>query len=55
VVYEPVEVFRASRSALAHDPRAMRQQLVRDYYPEGEVKEFADAYREARSRSRHAG
>jgi hypothetical protein len=33
----------------------MRQQLVRDYYPEGEVKEFADAYREARSRSRHAG
>ncbi len=46
---------RAQRAALAHDPRAMRQQLVRDYYPGGEVKDFAEAYREARSRSRHAG
>ncbi len=46
---------RARRSALAHDPRAMRQQLVRDYYPHGEMQDFAQAYREARSRGRHAG
>jgi len=43
------------RGALAADPRSLRQQLVRDYYPNGEVKDFADAYREARSRNRHAG
>ena len=55
LLLESVRPPRSRRSALAHDPRAMRQQLVRDYYPEGEVKEFADAYREARSRSRHAG
>ena len=34
----------------------MRQQLVKDYYPEGgEVKDFAEAYRKARNRNRHAG
>jgi diguanylate cyclase (GGDEF)-like protein len=45
---------RSQRSALASDPRAMRQQLVRDYYPDGEANDFAEAYREARSRNRHA-
>lgn len=37
------------------DPRGLREQLVRDFYPNGEVKDFADAYREARNRNRHAG
>jgi diguanylate cyclase (GGDEF)-like protein len=43
------------RTAIASDPRAMRQHLVKDYYPDGEIKDFADAYREARNRNRHAG
>ncbi|WBL35096.1 diguanylate cyclase [Tepidiforma flava] len=55
LILQAVRPPRAQRSALAHDPRAMRQQLVRDYYPDGDVKDFAEAYREARSRSRHAG
>jgi hypothetical protein len=45
----------ASRSAAAADPRGLRQQLVKDYYPGGEMKDFAEAYREARNRNRHAG
>ena len=43
------------RTALAADARGLRQQLVKDYYPGGEMKDFADAYKEARSRNRHAG
>lgn len=46
---------RARRGALAADPRDLRQQLVRDYYPGGELQDFAEAYREARTRNRHAG
>lgn len=41
--------------AHASDPSGLREQLVRDYYPGGEIKDFAEAYREARSRNRHAG
>jgi diguanylate cyclase (GGDEF)-like protein len=43
------------RAALAADTRSLRQQLVKDYYPGGEMKDFAEAYREARNRNRHAG
>lgn len=43
------------RSGLAADPRGLRQELVKDYYPGGEIKDFAEAYREARNRNRHAG
>lgn len=39
----------------ATDPRVLREQLVKDYYPEGEMKDFAEAYKEARTRNRHAG
>lgn len=46
---------RMRRGALAGDPRGLRQHLVRDYYPGGEMQDFADAYREARTRNRHAG
>ena len=55
VVTERPRITPGQRTALASDPRAMRQQLVKDYYPEGEVKDFAEAYREARNRNRHAG
>ena len=41
--------------SMAADPRGLRQQLVKDYYPGGEMKDFAEAYREARNRNRHAG
>ncbi|MCC6268168.1 MAG: diguanylate cyclase [Dehalococcoidia bacterium] len=44
-----------ARTATASDPRGLREQLVKDYYPGGEMKDFADAYREARNRNRHAG
>lgn len=40
---------------LPADSRGLRQQLVKDYYPGGEMKDFADAYKEARNRNRHAG
>jgi diguanylate cyclase (GGDEF)-like protein len=43
------------RTALAADARGLRAQLVKDYYPGGDMKDFADAYREARNRNRHAG
>ncbi len=43
------------RGSMAADPRGLRQQLVKDYYPGGEMKGFADAYKEARNRNRHAG
>jgi diguanylate cyclase (GGDEF)-like protein len=46
---------QSHRGAMAADPRSLREQLVRDYYPGGEMKDFADAYREARNRNRHAG
>lgn len=55
VVTERPRISPGQRATLAADPRAMRQQLVKDYYPEGQVKDFADAYREARNRNRHAG
>jgi diguanylate cyclase (GGDEF)-like protein len=55
VVTERPRPAPGQRTALASDPRAMRQQLVKDYYPEGDVKDFAEAYREARNRNRHAG
>lgn len=45
----------AAQRTMAADPRGLRQQLVKDYYPEGEMKDFAEAYREARNRNRHAG
>lgn len=32
------------------DPRALRRALVKDYYPEGQMSDFADAYREHRGR-----
>ncbi len=43
------------RTGSSVDSRGLRQQLVKDYYPGGEMKDFADAYREARNRNRHAG
>lgn len=55
VVTERPKPAPGHRAKLAADPRSMRQQLVKDYYPEGEVKDFAEAYREARNRNRHAG
>lgn len=45
----------SQRGVHAGDSRGLRQQLVKDYYPDGEMKDFADAYREARNRNRHAG
>jgi len=50
-----MSVGSGPRGQLAADPRSMRQQLVKDYYPGGEAKDFAEAYKEARSRNRHAG
>lgn len=47
----PVESPVRGRS-LAYDPQALRRQLVHDYYPEGEMPSFADAYREQRGRGR---
>ena len=44
-----------SRGSMAADPRGLREQLVKDYYPGGEMKDFAEAYKEARNRNRHAG
>lgn len=55
VVTERPRAVPGHRAAMAADPRSLREQLVHDYYPNGEVKDFADAYREARSRNRHAG
>jgi len=44
----------AERSAIASDPRALRRQLMRDYYPEGKAVDFAEAYRAQRSGARKA-
>ncbi len=55
VVTERPRAVPGHRAAMAADPRNLREQLVRDYYPNGEAKDFADAYREARSRNRHVG
>jgi diguanylate cyclase (GGDEF)-like protein len=41
---------KAQRKSPA-DYRNLRQQLVRDYYPEGKMQDFADAYKEFRSRT----
>ena len=38
----------APRQAAKADAQSLRRQLVRDYYPEGEVQDFADAYRAVR-------
>ncbi len=46
---------RSGQNPTSVDPRGLREQLVKDYYPSGEMKDFAEAYREARNRDRHAG
>lgn len=38
----------ASRKPAAADAQTLRRQLVRDYYPEGEAVDFAEAYRALR-------
>ncbi|MEO9254714.1 MAG: GGDEF domain-containing protein [Tepidiformaceae bacterium] len=38
----------------AADPQTLRRQLVKDYYPEGKMNDFADAYRTERRRARRA-
>ncbi len=43
------------RGGAALDSRALRDSIVKDYYPEGEMKDFAEAYKEARGRNRNAG
>lgn len=40
------------RRSMAADPQSLRRQLVHDYYPEGKMADFADAYREERQRAR---
>jgi diguanylate cyclase (GGDEF)-like protein len=40
------------RGGMAADPQSLRRQLVRDYYPEGKMADFADAYREQRQSAR---
>lgn len=42
----------SARRSTAADPQSLRRQLVRDYYPEGKMDDFADAYREQRQRAR---
>jgi diguanylate cyclase (GGDEF)-like protein len=44
----------SGRSRIASDPRALRRQLMQDYYPEGKAADFADAYRAERSRAKRA-
>lgn len=44
-----------AREAAIADAQELRDQLGQDYYPGGEMKDFAEAYREARNRNRHAG
>jgi diguanylate cyclase (GGDEF)-like protein len=44
-----------AREAAIADARDLRDQLGQDYYPGGQMKDFAEAYREARNRNRHAG
>lgn len=46
---------RRARRALPHDPRALRRQLVHDFYPEGEMMDFAEAYRHERSKAQRTG
>ncbi len=41
---------RPGTGVSAGDPRALRRALVKDYYPEGKMSDFADAYREHRGR-----
>ena len=55
VVPERPARTQTARVAMVADPRGLREQLVKDYYPGGEMRDFAEAYREARSRNRHAG
>ena len=38
----------------AADPQTLRRQLVKDYYPEGKMNDFADAYRTERRSTRRA-
>jgi diguanylate cyclase (GGDEF)-like protein len=37
------------------DAASLRRQLVQDYYPDGTMQDFAEAYREQRGRNRHVG
>lgn len=50
----PAFRFKPRSSPLASDPRALRRQLMRDYYPEGKAADFADAYRAQRSGTKRA-
>lgn len=50
----PAPVLGRPRS-LATDPQALRRQLVRDYYPDGQMSDFAEAYRAHRSSARRTG
>lgn len=43
-----------SGSRPAADAQSLRRQLVRDYYPEGKMDDFAAAYRSERERTRRA-
>jgi GGDEF domain-containing protein len=40
----------AQRQLARADAPALRRELVRDYYPDGEMKDFADAYQQFRGR-----
>ncbi|MGB4861560.1 MAG: diguanylate cyclase [Tepidiformaceae bacterium] len=44
-----------ARKGAMIDAQELREQAAIDYYPGGQMKDFADAYREARNRNRHAG
>lgn len=55
LIPERPRALPSQRGVASVDSRGLRQQLVKDYYPGGEMKDFADAYREARNRNRHAG
>jgi diguanylate cyclase (GGDEF)-like protein len=46
---------RNASSQPGADAASLRRQLVQDYYPEGKMQDFADAYREQRTRNRHVG
>jgi diguanylate cyclase (GGDEF)-like protein len=43
------QAIAGRRTSAAADARNLRRQLVADYYPDGQMQDFADAYREHRS------
>lgn len=52
----PRAAARARKAARAVDPASLRREVIPDYYPEGQMKDFAEAYREFKDRSqRRAG